>query len=337
MVAIDDRLSWGGSARNGEDWRVRTPQAEARAPRPRNVRIDVPEAGTIRARWRDINIDRRDSLLASWRVIYCPSSTAGNPIGGEQWADRVMRLGIGIEQVPIRGSGEEMEILHLDLHKTNGYVVVTGISETGLLGYPSEPGFVRLEGSTTALAADVTNPALSYSFQDTTGGYAVMKISPSYSLPSDTADFFGVHIHTMGYMGANVPMEIDSAHDQQGKPGGARSDPWILHIPRDSGLGSGTATFNNGSAAVVRVSGTNFAAGMVGRRMMVQDPNSDTWFDSAVNTFTDINNVTMTSPYTGPTGIRSWVVLNAITFYFVSISVRGSRVADFTTAPSVTI
>jgi hypothetical protein len=297
----------------------------------------VPETGTIRARWRDINLDRRDSLLASWRVIYCPSSTAGNAIGGEQWADRVMRLGIGIEQVPIRGSGEEMEVRHLDLTKTNGYVVVTGISETGLLGYPSEPGFVRLEGSTAALANNVTNPAIAYSFQLTSGGYQVMKISPTYNLPSDIANFFGVHIHTTGYLGAGVPQELDSAHDQQGKPGGSASDQWIFHIPQDSGLGSGTATFTNGSPNVVRVSGSNFTAGMVTRRMMVNWGVGDTWFDSAVNTFTDANNVAMTSNFTGTTGVYSWVVLNAITFYFVSVSVRGSRVADFTTAPSVTI
>jgi hypothetical protein len=342
---------WGRSGPAGGDPTSTPPPpqtGEQRVRAPQNVTVTVLGGGSFKVTWNDIRYrfadgELRETLLDHWRVIYASTEVAGSPTGGEQWADRVANIGLGIYETHASGQGALISYTHTDTSLGDGWVVVVGISVTGLIGHPSQPAYVRLESATTALADDVTDVDLAVE-RRTVNGYQVLRLYPEYTSPSDMDQFWGVQLYVNGFHEVDLE-EIASPHkfptDTGGEP--IPPDSWKFDIPAGdfpgSSLGLGTATFTNGSKNVVWASGDTFSAGMATRPIYIKEFSTvdGLWTTNTVDVFTDATHIVLLNNFTGVTGVYSWDVQQILIVYFVSLNRRGGRTATPTSAPNRTV
>lgn len=351
QIIPDDWTSpWGGGQPNSGPTNPQEP--ESIEPRTPNVAVEVISAadGIFKVTWNDIagvgappSVVQR--LFHLWRVIYASKGAAGNPANSftTTFAVRVMNVGLQIYSIPVLNDGRLITYVHTDPDLGDGWIVVASLTTSGLLGRPSQPIYVRLETGVPDLPDEITGEELTLE-RLTVGGYQVWRFHPSYVSPADMTDFWGVQLYLNGFHQVDLE-EISNAHPFPTNVGGERipANSWEFDLPAGdkpgSSMGMGTATFTNGSTAVVRVSGDNFDAGMASRPIYIKefDERDGTWTEAAINTFTDANNINLLANFTGTTGVYSWDVLPVIICYFVALNPIGQRTATPTSSPNRTI
>jgi hypothetical protein len=314
-------------------------------PRLGSVSVEVLIPGIIfRVHWIDLTLsppNRRNTRAVpyGWRVIFASEETAGNATGGEQWSRRVMEIGLGLYDVVATGR-LSYSYTHTDI-VGNGWLVVASVVD-GETRNPCQPIYIDMSGSSGILANDVTDPSLDIQ-RRTANGYQVWRLFPGYTSPTDMTAFWGVQLYLNAFHGVDLE-EIADAHKFPTGTGGQPTPPnsWDFDVPAGTdptaSVGNGTATFTNGSKAVVWVSGDHFSGGMATRPIYAKEFTSDgVWTDAMVDTVTDGNNIVLLANFTGVTGTYQYDVLPTLICYFVALNPQGGRTTTPTSSPNRTI
>jgi hypothetical protein len=277
----------------------------------------------------------------SWRVIYATEEAAGNATGGEQWARRVMEIGLGIYDVAAHGVRRHYSYTHTGI-VNSGWVVVASVVNDEEQN-PSQPIYLDMSSFSGVLAQDITDPALDIE-RRTVNGYQVWRLYPGYTSPTDMTAFWGVQLYLANFHGVDLE-EVADAHKFPTDTGGQPTPPnsWEFDIPAGTdptaSVGNGTALFTNGSKAVLWISGDHFSAGMLTRPIFVRTTTTgdDLWWDDYVNVFTDGDHITLLNNFTGTTGTYAYDVLPTLICYFVALNPQGGRTTTPTASPNRTI
>lgn len=333
--------AWAGSGR-GEDPPRQSHPVERRAAPPGHVTAEILDPGIFRVRWQDIRLTARrdfDTLLDRWRVVICSTEVAGNSSGGDQFRERVLGLGLGVNEQPVRGDGSTHEYIHTDVHLGDVWVVVVGISVTSLVGFPSTPILVALEGPSTALPFDIPSATLTW-LAKTVNGYNVFALFPTYQSPFDMTNFFGMQLYGVNYFGGAEEEELGNMNIFGSGTGGAYSSPWEMHLPQPI-LATGTAVFAHNSPNVYWASGDPWDVGMLGRPIFIKDfaTGDGTWITNDIGVFTDFHTINLGAAlFSGTSGTYTWFVPNSVDFYFVAVNRSGGRSATpLVGSPSVSL
>ena len=344
IFQIIETPEWGGEGNN-------------LGPEPIEPGLIIPRLGHVTAQvlipgimfkveWEDLTLSgvplrQAVGLEYFWRVIYATQETAGNPTGGEQWARRVMEIGLGIYDVAARGVRRHYSYTHTDVIGS-GWVVVAALVNDELQG-PSQPIYLDMSGVSGIPAQDITDPSLDIE-RRTVHGYQVWRLKPGYTSPTDMTAFWGVQLYLSAFHGV-VLEEIADAHKFPTGTGGEATPPnsWEFDIPAGvdpySSVGNGTALFTNGSKAVVWVSGDHFSGGMTTRPIYARTTTTgdDLWWSDYADVVTDGNNIVLLNNFTGTTGTYQYDVLPTLICYFVALNPQGGRTTTPTASPNRTI
>lgn len=319
--------NWNGSDQPNPNTRFRRP------PAAKNVTARVTGVGQVTVRWQDYNpTDPWDiNEDFAWYIRYCPAAVAG--VQDAHWTLSVLQRSKVIGVMGAVGSGQYFTITYHEDNIPDGYIMVRGES-TSMQGEPSTPIFVQLGDDNTDTTPDVSSiNVLDVTVEKERVPYDVLKLDFFYIAPFNKKDFAGVHVHMVGYNGVSVPVEIGQmAHWD-------KSSGLLTHTHRlaiEGGLGSGTATFTNGSPNVVRLTGTNFNGAWVNRQILIDMSSTEAHAERTIASFTDANHIAMNADFIGVTGTYTWKVLNQTTFYVVPIGLNGSR-GDYSAAGSAAI
>jgi hypothetical protein len=304
------------------------------SPPPDGVRVRFLGNSTIEVRWLDVLFQYSENHpVDTWGVRFTSDAAAGVQVGGLTWAKNVFAAGFEIGRVSSQADGGERKITYTNSALTTGYITICG-QNRGILGIPCTPVPVSFATALTVLPPEVTLQTMIVNETvalNGTGGYVLITgMLPSYIPPATLTNFRGMQLHMKGFNGTTELTEVGTMHLYDGAPTGNSS--YVFSIPfEDLPLGSGTATFTNGSKNVVRVSGTNFAIGWQNRIMTVNYGTTPPTFEPGppkVQTFTDVNHLSLFVNFAGTTGTYTFQTYNLWDFYFVSVSKSGVRRPD---------
>jgi len=301
-------------------------------PRVQDLKVRLLGSRRAEITWRTVGSDVR---IASpvYSVRFTSDTVAGSEAGDQSWAQRVYDLSKEIDQRPYTRTGV-YRVIFDGTDYPDGWIVVSTVYNGTSYEY-SNPVRCQFSVTTAKVPPNISGQifaisANSYLYR----GFYVNSLQMAFSWipPSDAADFAGVALHVKGLNGATDPVELSAFQtwDQT-----RQLFTPIINLPLETGRVNGSATFTNGSTAIVRISGSAFVAGDVGRRVVVFNTNGSVFegFNN-VATFTDGSHITQAAPFGGSTGSYTFRILNTLTAYFVSASKNGARVGDYTTAPN---
>lgn len=317
----------------------------ATPPPPTGVSIKVYANGTWRVFWNDVRSrvinNENDNPVDAWRIGFTRDSVVGPQNSSPTWASDVRDKARVVGDIFSSGNAQQLNFYQGDTSDGDGWVTIWGIGPTGLLGKPSTPLRDLVSTTTGAIPGNILAASAFYfvnriNANDTSYGF-YHDLRVTWKPPATTTEFGGMQLYISSYNGIStlLPQECGSMAVWDRTTGTAESR---YKLPEDSGMGSGTATFTNGSAAVVRVSGSNFIVGMTFRNIVIYSGNVNDLsvvLQNNITVFTDANHVTMNNTFTGVTGTYSWRVYNAFTMNFVPVSLSGIRRTDPTAALTV--
>ena len=308
-----------------------TPRYTAGPPQPQNVRVRLISVGNFLMSWTDLPPSANTGVRAFWMVFYTSKDVAGSQTSQQNWSTNTYKGGQRIASVDSTFSGGTISVSFSLPNQQDGYVQVVGYFVNSNGGVPSVPILLNFEGNLNLVPGNVLSASMVVSKERVP--YDVLRLDATYTPPADlTLDYGGAAVYMVGYNAGTIPQEFTM--DQWDHSTGNQLA--TFRLPIETGQGSGTATFTNGSGGVLGVTGTAFSAGWVGRKFLV-DVSSTSSQVYQVSAFTDGTHLTITPTFTGTNGTYSWKALNAVTFYFVSVGTSGARVIDYTTAVSTSI
>lgn len=305
-------------------------------PAPGHVLCEDLPGGGFRISWvaimgqfGQLNSVTRSRLV--WSIRYCPATSAGTQDGDNNWPETVYKLSRELTSREMGADNQSHIVSYTDPTLLNGYVLVVATAGTNARhGQPSYPHFVNFEESALEIAPEpVTAGAITVEKRRDPD---YLRFTLSWTRPVVTTYYGGVHPHITGYAGGSLPSEVGSPDLWDG----TIVQTAIHNLPLETGLGNGTAVFTSGSGTVTKVSGDNFVAGFVGRKILI-DTSSTTAVVYQVSARASNTSMTITPVFAGSTGTKTYKVLNAITFYLVSISQTGARDPDYTTAATLSV
>jgi hypothetical protein len=310
---------------------------------PREVNVTVKQVGvipTFQVTWLDEEvIPPSTPTVATWQVRFVDEKVAGSLSNESDFPTKALNLSRYLNTVATAGKGSRLTYTHTEAGMQDGYVIVIGFKDF-YGGPPSQPWLVRLQSSSLVISPDITDQSAVY-YVETFNGAEYVNFTPEFTAPSDVFFFRGVQIYWDRYVTAALS-EMGNTDIFTGASGATHQVSPYRRFPVNDflALGRGTVSVTSGSADVVWASGDLFAAGWVGRAIFIQWPGGyglpGGWPRRNVAIFTDTTHLTM-DQNAAATGTFSFFTLKAVTAYFVSLSVYGSRRPDITGAPSITL
>lgn len=325
-----------GGTRNGGKQGVAT-EVPPRA--PRNPSLTVYANGTWKATWSDTRFPQgadENAILPTWNVGFCRDSAAGPQSANKNWSRDVRDKATVLGQYESNGAGQTFNHFQGDVSAGDGWVVIWGVTTvTGKKGEPCQPMHDIVSVTTGAIPDDpqtsftCTRVAKLTPLVDNTNKIYYFEHDIRWLPPAaPLTEFGGMQTHVTGINGGTDLIEAATECRWNGATG---VQEYLFRIPEDTGVGDTVATFTNGSAAVVKVSGAAFAASNNTHEIAVYGANADDTtgvYQAHQLSRTDASHITLTSNFTRPSGNYTMRVYNIWTYYLVAISLSGVRRGD---------
>jgi hypothetical protein len=209
---------------------------DKRPPRaPQDVTFVPIAGGGIKALWRDqgspeTGLRVSDVVVQDWELHLCSPSLVGATRAPK---DVLAKSGGAVATIRSGHRGQFLILTVVDPTMTDVYAQIVGISVNGALGIPSDPSYVSAGGIGTGPLNDVTSPAVNLTAVVDIYGNHFVQVNPSYVAPLVLGRFYGVAIHSTGYVGDSTLIEMGSPIVYGGLPPGQGGGGSLI-LPRDN-------------------------------------------------------------------------------------------------------